>query len=238
MSAGRDLFGLRKDGSEIPIEIGLNSIPTPDGVVSGLACGAASLLGGQCHRVNRMLFTRWSYFIFIYTLRNMMLIRPQYITSTSTSHYPPPPPTPSSPSQVVLAAVVEISARRRLEERFRNVVESAPNGIVMTDSNGIIILVNKQTELMFRFDRSDMIGHPIEMLLPLRYREHHPSLREGFVQHPKIRPMGAGRDLFGRRSDGAEIPVEVALTPIVSEGSVVILASVVDIQERKRAEER
>jgi len=95
-----------------------------------------------------------------------------------------------------------------------------------------------QTEIMFNYQRQEMIGQPIEMLLPMRYRDHHPALRESFVSHPIVRPMGAGRDLFGRKRDGSEFSVEVALTPITSpENTVVILASVVDIQERKRAEE-
>ena len=171
MGAGRDLYGLRKDGSEFPIEIGLNPIATEDGIL-------------------------------------------------------------------VLSAIVDISARKRLEERFRQVVESAPNAIVMIGSTGLIEMVNAQTERVFGYSRDELLGKPVEMLVPERYRPNHPGLRTSFFANPVSRPMGAGRDLFGLRKDGSEFPVEIGLNPIATEDGILVLSAIVDISARKRLEER
>jgi PAS domain S-box-containing protein len=169
MGAGRELYGLRKDGSEIPVEIGLNPIETDEGLF-------------------------------------------------------------------VLASIVDITARKRAEARFRAAVESSPNGMVMIDQTGKIILVNREIERLFGYTRDQLIGEPIERLVPERLRGRHPELRTDFFTTPQARAMGAGRDLFGRRRDGVEIPVEIGLNPIETEEGLFVLASVVDISERKRAE--
>ena len=110
---------------------------------------------------------------------------------------------------MVLSAIVDISARKRLEERFRQVVESAPNAIVMIGSTGLIEMVNAQTERVFGYTRDELLGKPVEMLVPERYRSNHPGLRTSFFANPVSRPMGAGRDLYGLRKDGSEFPVEI-----------------------------
>lgn len=173
MGAGRDLYGLGKDGNEFPVEIGLNPIPGRDGE------------GG-----------------------------------------------------LVLASIIDISERKRAEERFRRVVESAPNAIVVIDQTGQIILVNAQTELLFGYVREELLGRKVEMLLPERFRAVHPGMRNGFFTEPTTRAMGAGRELFGLRRDGYEFPVEIGLNPIQSEEGELALASIIDISERKSAEER
>ena len=170
MGAGRDLFGLHKNGSEIPIEIGLNPIAT-----------------------NQGLF--------------------------------------------VLASVVDISARRHAEQRFRVAVEASPHGMLMVDPTGRIVLLNREIERIFDYGREELLGQSIEMLVPAEVRDHHPKLRSTFHRAPLTRPMGAGRDLFGRRRDGSQIPVEIALNPIETEEGLFVLASVVDISPRKKAEE-
>jgi len=136
----------------------------------------------------------------------------------------------------VLASVVDITARKRAEARFRAVVESAPSGMVMINRAGTIELVNRETERLFGYSREELLGKPIELLVPHRLRERHPAYRNEFFANPQTRAMGAGRDLFGVRKDGAEIPVEIGLNPIETDKGLFVLASVVDITARKRAE--
>ena len=129
-------------------------------------------------------------------------------------------------------------ALRHSEERFRQVVESAPNAIVMIGPNGLIEMVNVQTERMFGYSRNDLLGKPVEMLVPERYRANHPGLRTSFFADPVSRPMGAGRGLYGLRKDGSEFPVEIELNPIDTEEGTMVLSAVVDISARKRLEQR
>jgi len=108
----------------------------------------------------------------------------------------------------------------------------------MIDSGGTILLVNAETEKMFGYRRQDLIGQSVEMLVPQRFRGRHPQHREQFSATPGARRMGAGRDLFGLHRDGTEFPVEVGLNPIQSRDGLIVLAVVVDITERKQAEEK
>ncbi len=171
MGAGRDLFGRRKDGSEVPVEIGLNPIPAPGG----------------------MMF---------------------------------------------MAAIVDITERRKLEERFRLAVEAAPNAMVMMGGDGRIVLANAQAEKLFGYSQAEFLGQSIELLVPERFRGRHVGYREGYVAKPEARPMGGGRDLFGRRKDGREVPIEIGLNPIRSGGETLVLAAIVDITERRELQRR
>lgn len=171
MGAGRDLYGRRKDGSEFPVEIGLNPIETEDGMM-------------------------------------------------------------------VLSSIVDISERKRLEERFRRVVESAPNAMVMVNSQGRIEMVNTQAERLFDYPRAEILGQLIEILVPERFRHDHPHKRHLFFGDLQSRPMGAGRDLFGRRKNGSEFPIEIGLNPIETEDGMMVLSSIVDISDRKQKEQR
>src|SRR6267378_6488377 len=130
MGAGRDLFGRRKDGTEVPIEIGLNPIATGEG-------------------------------------------------------------------EFVLASIIDITERKRAEERFRLVVEASPSAMIMVNQDGLITLVNTQTEQLFGYNRTELMGERIEMLVPERFRPAHPAHRGDFFQRPSMRSMGAGRDLYG-----------------------------------------
>jgi PAS domain S-box-containing protein len=127
--------------------------------------------------------------------------------------------------------------RRQAEDRFRLVVESAPNGIVMIDRTGRIVLVNSETERLFGYQRGELRGQSIEVLVPQRFQAAHPAHRAGFFTNPRPRAMGAGRDLFGLRKDGSEVPVEIGLSPLKTEQGTFVLASIVDITARKRAED-
>lgn len=131
----------------------------------------------------------------------------------------------------------DVTERKRLEALFRQVVESAPNGIIMVDGEGRIALVNAQTERMFGVPRATLIGNPVEVLIPERYRAAHNSSRAGYFAAPEARAMGIGRDLYALRRDGSEFPVEIGLSPIETAQGTMILAAIVDISERKQGEE-
>ncbi|WP_316976131.1 sensor histidine kinase [Shumkonia mesophila] len=136
-----------------------------------------------------------------------------------------------------LLAKIE-QALRKSEERFRRVVEYAPYAILMTNEAGRIDMVNAQAERLFGYDRSELLGQQVEVLVPQPLRGGHSAMRAGFFREPGSRPMGAGRDLFGLRKDGSTFPVEIGLNPIETEEGMVVLAAVIDISDRKREEER
>jgi len=127
-------------------------------------------------------------------------------------------------------------ALRESERRFRLVVEAAPNAMVMISRTGQIVMVNAQAERVFGYSRAELVGQPVEMLVPERFRGHHPGLRAAFFVDPRPRLMGAGRDLYGLKKDGSEFPVEIGLNPIETGEGTMVLSAIVDITERKRAE--
>jgi PAS domain S-box-containing protein len=131
----------------------------------------------------------------------------------------------------------DLSERQQAAERFRLIVEAVPNALVMANHEGIIVLVNAQTERLFGYGRDELIGQSVELLVPARVRGAHPGYRAGFFADPKTRAMGAGRDLYGMHKDGHEIPVEIGLNPMVTEEGTFVLASIIDITARKQAEE-
>jgi PAS domain S-box-containing protein len=174
--AGRELFALRKDGSEVPVEVGLN------------------------------LFA-------------------------------------SRASPVILSVIVDITQRKRAQAeqkitqaQFRLAVEACPSGMVMVDAAGQIVVVNTATEQMFGYSRQELIGQGVDILVPTRFRDKHPAFRSIFAANPGVRTMGAGRDLFGRRKDNSEFPMEVRLDPIETHDGWAVLSVIVDISKRKQAE--
>jgi PAS domain S-box-containing protein len=132
----------------------------------------------------------------------------------------------------------EQAAATRALERFQRVVEAAPNAMVMTNAAGQIEMVNSQAEKVFGYPRQELLGQPVEMLVPERFHGHHPGLRDGYFHSPQSRPMGAGRDLFGRHKDGSEFPVEIGLNPIETEDGTMVLSAIVDISDRRQKEQR
>jgi len=139
-------------------------------------------------------------------------------------------------------AIVALGYQNRLQlesELRHQAVEMAPHAMVLVDQNGVIEMVNLQTEKIFGYVRADLLGQSIDILLPERFRDQHPHHRGVFFKTPGSRAMGRGRDLYARRQDGTEFPVEVGLAPIPTPvvGVVKVLASIVDISERKQYEE-
>ncbi len=138
---------------------------------------------------------------------------------------------------LIVGLLVERANRRRAEGRFRQVVAAAPNGMLMVGRDGRIVLANPEAEALFGYGAEELLGQPVEMLVPPRFSDRHPGLWGCFFNMPARRPMGAGRELFGRRKDGTEFPVEVGLNPIRTGEDRFVLASIIDITERKQAEE-
>ena len=128
-------------------------------------------------------------------------------------------------------AVLELS-----EDQYRQVVEAAPIAFIAINRDGLVELVNAQTEKLFGYRRDELYGQRIEMLVPQRFRGNHPAHRTGFFADPRARMMGVGRDLAGLRKDGTEFPIEIGLNSITTGGRTLALAAVADITERKQME--
>lgn len=138
----------------------------------------------------------------------------------------------------VLAAIVDITDRKYAEEMIRLAVEASPNGMIMTNHQGTIVMVNTTTETLFGYSRAELIGQSIDILIPESHRAHHPELRNNYLKHPSSRAMGHGRDLYGLHKNGKEFPVEVGLNPTQTPQGFMVLASVIDITERKYQEKQ
>jgi len=145
-----------------------------------------------------------------------------------------PVETPSG--HIVIATVADISHRRSTEKNFQKIVDEAPIGMLLVDVDGTITHSNRQLVNIFGYTQTELLGNPLEILLPTRHREQHQQYRNGYQDKPTTRAMGIGRDLTGLHKSTTEIPVEIGLNPIETENGTIIVATINDISERKQSE--
>ncbi len=169
MGSGLELYGLRKDGTEFPIEISLSPLETEQGTL-------------------------------------------------------------------VSSAIRDITDRKRADDKFRALLESAPDAMVIVGKDGRITLVNAQTEKLFGYARAELLGNTVEMLVPTRFRDNHPQHRNGYFADPNVHSMGSGLELCGLRKDGTEFPIEISSGPLETEEGTLVSSSIRDITARKLVE--
>ncbi len=146
-------------------------------------------------------------------------------------------PTRSDRGPLVAIGMREPHDKYRQTKLFRGLLEAAPDGMVIVNRDGVIVLVNAQVEKLFGYERAELVGEPVEILVPDRFSGMHMAFRSGYVSEPRTRPMGLAGDLHARRKDGTEFPIEVTLSPLETDEGLLVSAAVRDISERRRMQE-
>lgn len=147
-------------------------------------------------------------------------------------------PSPSQLRRMNEALEREVNERKRAEARFRGLLETAPDAVVVVNSKGEIVLANLEAEKMFGYQKSEILGQSLSMLIPARSRENHRKYQAEFFSEPKVRSMRSGPEFFGLHKEGREFPIEVSLSPLETDEGILVTSAIRDITERKHAQDK